>query len=356
MRSSKLAILLLLLGALALAACSPGGGSSNGALANARPTRLQITVYEVTSPTPKTMLVENAATVQNIYNSAVALPAASQSQACPAIAGPRYELTFLEGEKVVVTAVADSGGCASVTFGADDVRQPNEAFWQLLNQAIAEATPAARPDRAEGVTFTGPQHPPLLSTIASAEQARQLYDAIRALPEGANASGCPEATGTHYTLIFFEGTTSYQAEVGKNGCISGPTNLAEQHQADQAFWQLLNQTLASAPTTPAQPDTLEMKTMPASNDPSTTASAVTITDQDTIQKIYEAIYALPEQPGGQACPTIVGTVYGLTFVKDGVALLTAIADKGGCGTVTNEGYVRLANQAFWDVLRQAQTA
>jgi hypothetical protein len=355
MRSSKLALLLALLGALALAACAPGG-SNTGALPNVKPTRLQIKVYEVTSPTPKTVLVENAATVQNIYNSAAALPAASQSQACPAIGGPRYELTFLEGEKVVVTAVADRGGCASVIFGANDVRQPNEAFWQLLNQAIAEATPPARPDRAEGMTFTGPQHPPLLSTIASAEQARQLYDAIRALPEDTNTSGCPEATGTHYTLIFFEGTTRYQAEVDKNGCISGPTSLAEQHQADQAFWQLLNQTLASAPTTPAQPDTLEMKTVPASNDPSTTASAVTITNQDTIQKIYKAIYALPEQPGGQACPAIVGTVYGLTFVKDNVVLLTAIADKSGCGTVTNEGYVRLANQAFWDLLRQAQTA
>lgn len=356
MRSSKVAILLFLLGVLALAACAPGGGGSTGPLANARPTRLQITVYEVISPTPKTVLVENAAAVQNIYHSAVALPAASQSQACPAIAGPRYELTFLEGEKVVVTAVADSGGCASVTFGANDVRQPNEAFWQLLNQTIAEATPPARPDRAEGFTFTGPQHPPLLSTIASAEQARQLYDAIRALPEPAHASGCPEATGTRYTLVFFEGTTRYQAEVDQNGCISGPTNLAEQHQADQAFWQLLNQTLASAPTAPARPDTLEMKTVPASNDPSTTASAKTITTQDTIQKIYKAIYALPEQPGGQTCPANVGTVYGLTFMKNGVELLTAIADKSGCGTVTHDGYVLLANQAFWDVLRQAQTA
>jgi len=73
--------------------------------------------------------------------------------------------------------------------------------------------------------------------------------------------------------------------------------------------------------------------------------------------VYNAIYALTHQPAGQACPTIVGTVYGLSFVKDGVELLSAIADKGGCGTVTSgDGYVRLADQAFWRLVHQAETA
>jgi hypothetical protein len=355
MKSSTLATLLALLSALALAACGPGGGNG-GALSNAKPTRLQIKVFEVTQPSPTTLLIEDAATVQNVYKSALALPPAPQHQACPAIAGPRYELTFLEGENVVVTAVADRGGCASVTFGADDVRQPNEAFWQLLNRVIAQATPSARPDKAEVVSFTGPQQPPTLSTIASATQARQLYDAIRALPSLPENTSCPQLTGVRYTLVFFEGAKRYQAQLDKNGCISGPTNLGEHHQADAAFWRLLNQTLASAPTETARPDTLNMKTVPASNDPSTTASAAVITNQEMIQKIYQAIYALPEQPSGQTCPATTGTIYGLSFARDGIELLSAIADKGGCGTVTHEDYVRLANQAFWDLLRQAQTA
>lgn len=354
MKASKLALFLGVLGMLALAACAPGG-SHTSTDPNAKPTRLQIKAYEVISPTPLTLLIENAETVQKVYNSAAALPVAPPYQACPAIGGPRYELTFWEGEQVIATAVADRGGCASVTFGTDDIRQPNEAFWQLLNQVIAEATPPAQPDRAEVVSFTGPEQPPTLSKIASAEQAKQLYDAIRALPALPENTSCLEPKGTRYTLVFFEGEKRYQAELDKNGCISGPTNLGEHHQADAAFWQLLKQTLASVPTDMARPDTLYLKTVPASNDPSTTASAAVITNQDVMQKLYDAIYALPKQPSGQACPAVVGTIYGLTFSKDGVELLSAIADKGGCGTVTHEDYVRLANQAFWDLVSKAGT-
>ena len=81
---------------------------------------------------------------------------------------------------------------------------------------------------------------------------------------------------------------------------------------------------------------------------------MTITGQDIIQKLFDAVYALPAQPGGQSCPTIVGTLYGLTFSQDGVELMVAIADKSGCGTVTQDSYVRIADQNFWDLVAQAQ--
>ncbi len=354
MRTNRLAFWLVLPGVLLLAACSPGGGNT-GTNPNARPTRLQIKDYEVTQPTPTTLLVEDAATVQKIYNSAVALPAAPSDQGCLAIGGPHYELTFLEGAQIVATAVADRGGCPSVTFGADDVRQANEAFWQLLSRAIAEATPPLQPDQAEVFSFTGPQEPPMLSKMASADQASQLYDALHALPELPESTACPAATDPRYTLVFFEAEKLYYAQLDQNGCISGPSAY-ERHQANAAFWQLFKQTLASAPTAPARPDTLNMKIVPASNDPSTTASAITITRQDMVQKVFDALYALPQQPGDQTCPATMGTLYGLTFSKDEVELISAIADKSGCGTVTSEGYARLANQAFWDLLQQAQTA
>jgi hypothetical protein len=354
MRLSKL--IMLLLGALALAACAPGG-SHAGTNPTAKPTSLQIKDYEVTQPAPTTLLIEDAAAVQNIYTSAVALPVAPSEQACPAVGGPRYDLTFLQGEQVVATAVADSGGCGTVTFGANDVRQANEAFWQLLRRTIARAMPPLQPDKAEVVSFTGPQVPPLLSTIASADQARQLYNALHALPALPESTACPQLTGSYYTLVFFEAGKLSQAMLDKNGCISGPAEY-EHHQADEAFWQLLKQTLASAPTEKARPDTLNMKMVPASNDPSTTASDAAITDQTKIQNIYAAIYALPEQSGGQTCSSSTGTIYGLIFSdsKDGVELLSVVADKG-CGTVTDgDGFVRVANQAFWDLLRQAQAA
>lgn len=354
MRSKKLAILLCLLGALALAACAPGG-SNAGANPSAKPTRLQIKDYEFTQPTPTTLLIEDAATVQNIYNSAIALPMAANTQACPAVGGPRYELTFLKGEQVVVTAIADSGGCGIVTFGASDARQANEAFWQLLRRTIAEAAPAIQPDKAEVVSFTGPQEPPMLSTMASAEQARQLYVALHALPELPGSAACPDATGARYVLVFFEAEKLYDARLDKNGCISGPSEY-EHHQANAAFWHLFNQMLASVPAAKARPDALSLKTVPASNDPSSTALARTIEHQHIVQQVYDAIYALSHQPGGQTCPTSVGTIYGLSFAKDGVELLSAIADKGGCGTVTSgDGYVWLADQSFWSLVHQAET-
>src|ERR1051326_5149809 len=159
MRYSKLAIFAVLLGALTLAACAPGGGGT-GTTPNAHPTRLQVKTYLFTQPSPTTLTLDDAALVQKVYNSAGAVPTAPVEQACPAIAGPSYDLACYEGDQVVITAKATESGCASVTFGANDVRQPNEAFWNLLNQAVAEATPPARPDRAELFKFPDPQTRP----------------------------------------------------------------------------------------------------------------------------------------------------------------------------------------------------
>ncbi len=141
MRLSKLMILLALLGTLMLGACSPGGGNAGA------PTKLQIKVFEGTTPTPKTLLVEDAATVQKMYTSMSALPEATTI--CQTIwrGSPYYELTFWEGEQIIATAAVDPGGCGFVRLGADDVRQPDEAFWQLLDQTLASAPAALAQER-----------------------------------------------------------------------------------------------------------------------------------------------------------------------------------------------------------------
>jgi hypothetical protein len=355
MRARQLMLPVVMLGALLLVACRPGAAGT-GTSPNARPTRLEIKAFSVVDTSVQTVMVDDAQTVQHVYTTALALPQAPANQACPAIAGPHYELTFLENGQVVATAIADRGGCGSVTFGASDVRQANDAFWQLLNLVIAEAAPPVQPDRLEVMSFAADQTPPLLSRLTSSEQTKQLYDAMRALPSLPENAACPEHSGARYTLLFFKGEKRYQALLDAAGCISGPLELSEHHQADDAFWHLLKQTLASTPAEPARPDTLNMKIEPASDDPSSTASASTIQQKPIVQQVYDAIFALPQQQANQSCPATRGTLYGLSFSLDGSELLSFIADKSGCGTVTaGDGYVRLADQHFWALLHQAET-
>ncbi len=356
MRFHKFTIPLALLGALALVACRPGATNPGSGVAVIKPIELHIKVFSVIDTTSQTVVVDDVKRVQEVYSTAQALPQAPADQACPAIAGPHYELTFVDNAQVAVTATADRSGCGSVTFGKDDVRQANEAFWDLLNVTIAEALPPVQPDRLEVVSFAADQTPPLLTSITSSEQAKQLYDAMRALPVLPENATCPDDSGARYSLVFFQGEKRYQSLLDAKGCISGPLDLAEHHQANDGFWQLLKQTLASATSAPAKPDTLNMKTIPASNDPSSTASAMTIQNKAIIQQVYDAIFALPQQPAGQSCPSTKGTLYGLSFSLNGSELLSFIADKSGCGTVTaGDGYVRLADQHFWDLVHQAET-
>lgn len=356
MRARRLIIPVVLLGALALVGCRPGATNTGGGLADIKPTELHITVHSVIDDSTQTLVVDNLKRVQEVYAAAKALPQAPANQTCPAIAGPRYDLTFVENEQVAISATADRGGCGSVTFGADDVRQANQAFWDVLNVTIAEALPPAQPDRLEVVSFAADQTPPLLTAITSSEQAKQLYDAMRALPALPENAACPDHSGARYSLVFFQGEKRYRSLLDASGCISGPLDLAEHHQANDDFWHLFKQTLASAPTQPAEPDTLNMKTIPASNDPSSTASATTIQNKAIVQQVYDAIFALPEQPANQSCPATKGTLYGLSFSLNGSELLSFIADKSGCGTATaGDGYVRLADQHFWELVHQAET-
>lgn len=355
MRRKRFAAPLVVLAALLLVACRPGGTAS-GADPNAKPTQLQITIHPVINTSTQTVLVKDAQQAQKVYTAALALPQVPINQACPAIAGPHYDLTFLKDGQVIATATANQSGCGSVTIGTDDVRQANPDFWNLLRLLIAEASPPVQPDRLEVISFAANQTPPLFSLIASPEQAQRLYDALRALPTLPENTGCPEQQGVHYTLVFFQAEQRYQALLDAKGCISGPLDGTEYHQANAAFWQLLKQTLAGASTGPARPDTLNMKTEPASGDPSSTASASTIQQKPIVQQLYDAIFALPALPANQSCPSTKGTLYGLSFSQDNIELVSFIADKSGCGTVsTNDGSVRLADQHFWNLVHQAET-
>lgn len=360
MRTSvgRISVPAVLMAVLLLAGCGAQGGSA--VPPNAHPDRVVITTtgFGPQGTVQATASVDDAAAAAKLYAAIVALPALPQQQACPAIAGPSYKLAFFEGGQPVGTATADRGGCQTVTIGAADTRQADAALWTLLGQTIAEHAPPLRTMRLEALRLALPDHSPVLFTLDSSARVQTLYDAIGALPERPASSQCVPS-GMRDELTFFAGDQRIQGTADRNGCVTlWLPALASQatHQADSAFWALLDRTLASASAVTARPDQLDVKVSPAASDPTATASATTITDLAIIQPLYTALFALPKPPDGWKCTTTPGTLYGFSFSWHSMGLVSAVAD-AGCNTVTFDGnVVRLANQRFWDVLLRAATS
>jgi hypothetical protein len=82
---------------------------------------------------------------------------------------------------------------------------------------------------------------------------------------------------------------------------------------------------------------------------------VTLTDASLVHQLYTTVVALPLQPPVIACTNDLGPSYTLTFLRGGKTLLTATAQRYGCGVISLMGQKqdRLANQAFWSQLDQA---
>lgn len=356
---AKIAAPATLVAVLLVAGCGARGGG-NGALPNAHPDRMLITTNGLgpQGTVQVTVTVDDAAAAAKLYAAIFALPALPQSVACPAIAGPSYTLAFFESGQAVVTAVADRGGCQTVTIGTTDTRQADAVFWTLLEQTIAEHAPALRTTRLEAMRVALPDHPPVIFTLNAAGPAQTLYDAIGALPDRPASSACVPS-GTRDELIFFAGDQRIQGTADHNGCVTlSLPALASQatHQADAAFWALLDRTLASASAVTARPDQLDVKVSPSSSDPTATASVKTITQPTVMQPLYDALFALPKPPEGWRCTSAPGTLYGFSFSWHGMGLVSAVAD-AGCNTVTFDGNViRLANQRFWDALLRAASS
>ncbi|HEU0027428.1 MAG TPA: hypothetical protein VFQ25_09960 [Ktedonobacterales bacterium] len=83
--------------------------------------------------------------------------------------------------------------------------------------------------------------------------------------------------------------------------------------------------------------------------------AVTLTDARLAQQLYATIAALPPMPEGLACTLELGPHYTLTFQRDGETLMTALAKRDGCRSVTiaGESHDRKGTPAFWSQLDDA---
>jgi hypothetical protein len=359
-----------------LAACGRAASTGPASFADVTPDAVHITAYALTSPTPRVLVINQPEVAQSLLRAAAALPEAPTDRACPAIAGPHYELTFLQQGTTVVSATADRGGCPSVTFGsagssapggqasvgqAADVRDANDAFWQMLERDVADATPPAHPERVMIASFPARHQPATLAAIASAERATALYNAILALPNVPASATCAATRDNRYELSFTAGTDPIRATLIRNGCGTAQLLPGSVRQTDAAFWRLFDETLATVKSAPAAPSQLDLKVEPPATGPDGTAHASFVPASDVVQRLYAAVFALPPLPSNPTCDTTLGTRYGLTFEASdgsgGIELLSVLADKSGCGTVDfGDGDVRLANQAFWDLVSQADHA
>lgn len=152
MRRSFLVFSLLL--CLFLAACG-GPPAPTPAVPNSNPTsgttstttsKTMILTVTRTDPSPSDTLgpldktLTDVQTVQNLYNTAIALPAfpvgASISQSCLNDTGVIYHLDFLQGGNEVQHMNLDPGSCKILYLSQTDLRQVSDAFLNMLQQAL----------------------------------------------------------------------------------------------------------------------------------------------------------------------------------------------------------------------------
>jgi hypothetical protein len=352
-RTTWLAALgLMLTASVALASC--GALTGRAGTYSGAPESVTIIASLTLPPTPATIEVKDAATAQRLYLAAVSLPVAPQQRACPAIAGPHYEMTFHQSGKADVTFVADRGGCQDVILTQNDMRQADETFWKTLERAVFDFAPPFKASRLDILRFA-PGAKPTLATIASAQAAQAVYDAARALPAQAKVPICDDIIRPRSELLFFAGEQRVQVTADESGCglVTFP-QTSDKRQPATAFWDLLAKTAGSVKVAEARPDHLAVKTEPINGNPSGIAGVSDVRDAALIARLYDATLALPPLTGKPSCATPSQTLYGLAFEVDGLSLLTAVTDQSGCAAVTlNDNDQRATTPEFWAFARQA---
>jgi hypothetical protein len=344
--SAALVVGLMLTGCGALT--GRGAGAHSGA-----PESVTIIASLILPPTPTTIEVKDAATAQRLYSAAASLPVASPARACPAIAGPRYEMTFHQSGKPDVTFVADRGGCGEVTLGQNDIRQADAAFWQTLERVVFDFAPPFKASRLDILRFA-PAGKPAIAIIPDAQAAQAIYDAARALPAQRKDQICPAFVGERSELVFFASDQRIQVTADQSGCGSVTfLQTSDKRQPDAAFWNLLAKTAASVKVAEARPDHLAVKTEPINGNPNGVAGVTDVRDVALIARLYDITLALPPLTGKPSCATPSQTLYGLAFEVDSLSLLTAVTDQSGCAAVTlNDGDQRATTLEFWTLARQ----
>ena len=241
-RTTRLAALTIML-AVSVIVAGCGALTGKAGTYGGAPESVTIIASLILPPTPTTIEVNDAATAQRLYDAAVGLPIASPARACPAIAGPHYEMTFHQSGHPDVTFLADRGGCQDVTLAQNDTRQANEVFWQTLERVVFDFAPPFKASRLDILRFA-PGAKPTFAAIPSAQAAQAVYDAARALPAQPKDPICDDMIGPRSELLFFAGDQRVQITADESGCgsVTFP-QTSDKRQPNTAFWDLLAKTM-----------------------------------------------------------------------------------------------------------------
>lgn len=328
-----------------------------------KPDQVQISqILPNLTPVHVTLRVPSLA--QQLYTTLFALPPEPPPRVCPANLGLVYRLTFQKAGKTLVTAVADEGGCESVSISVDpQKRELGQAFRSLLELSIYQATPPATPDWLGIVHDMGAGQLAQTAQVASTQTVQQVYNALLALPPVSlnQVLGCPPSQNFAYRFVFHAASLLLPVLVGDGACNMITLNGAYQSRGgsytmNAPFKQLLAQTLASAVFTPARPDSLWLQKTYSIK---TGGTQRLVTDEHLVQQLYSQI-VVPAPRTGLICPLIdnnVGVFYTLKFTQWSLFILHVEVSGGTCVLLTvglnaTTYTVGWGGKTFWDLLHQ----
>ena len=179
-------------------------------------------------------------------------------------------------------------------------------------------------------------------TLTDVSLVRQLYTTLVALPTLPQNSACTQELGLSYTLTFLQGGKTLKTATAQHyGC--GRVSLAGENQdrrANQDLWWQLNQAIYQAMPV-ARPEQLAILHTLQLDQPS---QAAQITSVETVQRLYHAILALPQDPQNGSCSPESLHVYQLVFHAAEQAIPSVIDKK--CNTISLEGTYKSRGGTF----------
>ncbi|HEY7416479.1 MAG TPA: hypothetical protein VH593_14900 [Ktedonobacteraceae bacterium] len=175
--------------------------------------------------------------------------------------------------------------------------------------------------------------PTALVTLADASKVQQLYETVMALPLLPQNMACTADGGPSYTLTFLQGgKTLTTATAARFGCKPVMiTGGGQDRQSSQDFWSQLDKAIYQA-TPLANPQQLAvLQTAQLGQQPQTAQ----ITSVETVQRLYQAIVALPQAPQNENCTPDTLHEYQLVFHTANQAI-PSVVDRT-CNTVSLDG-------------------
>jgi hypothetical protein len=357
----------LLLVGLLIGLSSCGSASSvPGRPPGSKPDHVQIEIdRHLPSREQPVVTLAVASMVQQFYATIYSLPQMPEPIACTSELGPHYAITFYQGQKKLVTVAAENDGCRRISLSGeqhDRTAMGNNTFWGQLDNAIYEATPAAKVDRLSLMSTSSHTQPPQTAQITSSSTAQHLYNAILALSPVTKNNSYLNGPAD-YQLIFHTPDLPAAAAIDlKQNLVTLDGQYHSRggvYRMNAQFRQFFAKTLAGVVFTPARSDSLLLNLVTGK-----TSGQSTVRDTQLIQKLYARIFTFPTaQPPPANClgnDKVAGKQkwYELTFLQWNLTLLHITAYEASCTFVTRDfdtgqsQYLQ-ADQQFWTLLHQA---